>query len=144
MSPDPWERRLSLMRGALGPMAAFIGSWEGQGEAHGVPVHSRLEVRPILEGTLMEVLEQTGDHTDICFYRWEPDSGGYVVLHLMPGQVAEHVVEPTGDGFVWITGPSAPAVEWRQTAEGLRQEVVWPDSPEPEVWVAYTRIVDAG
>lgn len=144
MIQDSWERRMQLMRASLGPMAPFMGHWEGQGEAHGEIIHSQLHVQPILDGTMLEVREQTGTHTDICYYRWEPDSGGYVVIHLMPGQVNEHAVEPTGNGFIWVTNPQNPAVEWRETLTGIRQEVVWPDSENPEVWIDYVRVTDAG
>ena len=138
MNSDPWKQRLSLMRGALAPLAPFLGEWVGEGKAHGESVQSLLRVRPILEGTMIEIQEVTGDYTDLCFYRWEPESG-FLVLHLMAGQGREYPVEPTGTGFVWVTGMQEPAVEWIQQGEEIRQEVLWPEAEAPEVFVQYRR-----
>lgn len=140
---SPWDRRLATMRGALAPLMDLCGRWEGQGMAHGEAITSIVVVRPSFDATMLELREETGTHQDLCYYRWEPDDGGFRVLHLMPGSVREYPVEATLEGLVWMTPPAEPAVEWMRRGEGLRQEVMWPDAEAPEVWLEYRR-VDAG
>lgn len=137
---SPWERRLSTMRASLAPLLDLCGHWEGTGEAHGEAITSLLLIQPSFDATMLELREQTGDHQDSCYYRWDPDEGQFRVLHLMPGSVREYPVEPTGEGFIWITPPSEPTVEWIRTGDGLRQEVHWPDAEEPEVRLNYRRV----
>lgn len=137
---DGWELRLSLQRAALAPVLGLTGRWQGQGEAHGEPVTSELVIRPILQGTIIEVRERTGEHEDLCFYRWEVERGEIRVLHLMAGSVREYPVEQGPEGLIWVTPPTEPAVEWSLRGAGLRQEVVWPDrETAPEVWIDYAR-----
>lgn len=137
---NAWERRIATMRGSLAPLLDLCGLWEGEGEAHGEPIRSRLQIRPAFDATMLELREETGDHQDCCYYRWEPDEGQFRVLHLMPASVREYPVEPTEEGLIWVTPPAEPAVEWLRRGAGLRQEVTWPDSEKPEVWLDYRRV----
>lgn len=139
----PWDRRIQTMRASIAPLLELCGRWQGEGEAHGEKVSSLLLIQPSFDATMLELREQTGDHQDLCYYRWEPDEGAFRVLHLMPGSVREYPVETTLEGFIWVTPPAEPAVEWLRRGTGLRQEVTWPDAEVPEVWLEYRR-VDAG
>ena len=141
-----WELRLRMQRAALAPVLVLAGRWRGRGEAHGEPVVSELVIRPVLDGTMIEARERTGDHEDICFYRWEVERQQIWVLHLMPGAAREYPVEQTADGLIWVTPPEEPAVEWSVRGAGLRQEVIWPEAGagagQPEVWIEYARDED--
>lgn len=138
-----WELRLRLQRAALAPVAAISGRWQGRGQAHGEPVTSALSIRPVLDGTMIEVRERTGEgegaHEDICYYRWEIERQEIRVLHLLPGAIREYPVEQTPEGLIWVTPPEEPAVEWAVRGATLRQEVVWPEAGAPEVWIDYHR-----
>jgi hypothetical protein len=137
---NPWDRRVATMRGALAPMMDLCGRWEGEGQAHGSPISSILIIQPAFDATMLMLTERTGEHEDLCYYRWDPDEGAFRVLHLMVASVREYPVEATGEGFIWVTPPSEPSVEWLRRGEGLRQEILWPDSEEPEVWLEYRRV----
>lgn len=135
-----WEQRLEKARAGLAPLRGLCGDWEGTGTAHGAPITSALRVRERLD--MIEAHEQTGDHEDICFYRFDPEQGQLRVLHLMAGAtIEEHPIEPTDSGFVWVTPPLSPAVDWSRTADGWRCEVVWPGRRRPEVVVVYRRLI---
>lgn len=141
---DPWEARLAAARERLAPALLLAGEWLGQGHAHGEPVTARLRVRPILDGTALEVWEQVGAHEDLCVYRHDADSGQLEVVHMMPGALSVHPVELTPDGLVWITPASQPTVVWtnRGTIGGhevVDSEVVWPGQRIAEVKLTYRR-----
>jgi hypothetical protein len=140
---SPWERKLALIRGALAPVGVLVGRWEGEGIAHGEPVCSILEIRFAFSGTFIEVREKTGEHEDLCFYRFEPGIG-YSAIHLMEGSFREVAVEllPTG-GLEWVTGPMEASVIWEVVGETLVQEVIWPEGEGPEVRVVYRRADNA-
>jgi len=140
-SPD-WERQFEIARAGLGPAAVLVGDWVGVGHAHGEPVTATLQVRPVLDGTQLQVLEQVGEHQDISFYRFDVATGQLRVVHLMaPALVAEYAVELTGDGLVWVTAPAAPTVVWTYDplAGSVTSEVYWPDQRVAEVKLRYTR-----
>jgi hypothetical protein len=66
------------------------------------------------------------------------------VMHLMAGAlIADHPVERTMSGLVWVTPPREPAVEWMLEGDTLRCDVIWPDQRIPEVSIRYRR-VDGG
>lgn len=135
-----WEERLDLVRARLAPALVLCGEWEGEGQAHGEPLRATLSVRPILDGSVIEVWERVGEHADLCLYRFDPDLGQLRVTHFMAGAVvAEHPVEATPVGMVWITPPKEPAVEWILEGDTLRSEVVWPGQRVAEVSVRYQR-----
>ncbi len=140
---NPWERRLSLMRASLAPFLQLAGRWEGEGQAHGEPIRSVLTVRVSFDATMLELEEQSGEHQDRCYYRYEPDEDRFLVLHLMAGSVREYPVETTIEGLFWVTPPAEPAVEWTIRGAGLRQEVLWPDQEGTEVQIDYRRVEDA-
>lgn len=140
-SPD-WERQFELARAGLAPAGVLVGDWVGVGHAHGEPVTATLQVRPVLDGTQLQVLEQVGAHQDISFYRFDVATGQLRVVHLMaPALVAEYAVELTGDGLVWVTAPTAPTVVWTYDPLGgaVTSEVYWPDQRVAEVKLRYTR-----
>ncbi|MES2639577.1 MAG: hypothetical protein V4850_08825 [Myxococcota bacterium] len=142
---DPWEARLAAARDRLAPALLLAGEWVGEGHAHGEPVTGRLRVRPILDGTALEVWEQVGGHEDLCVYRYDADNQQLEVVHLMPGALAIHPVELTLDGLVWVTPPSQPTVVWtnRGTVGGtpvVDSEVVWPGQRIAEVKLTYRRV----
>lgn len=142
---DPWEARLATARDRLAPALLLAGEWVGQGHAHGEPVTARLRVRPILDGTALEVWEQVGGYEDLCVYRYDADSKQLEVVHLMPGALAVHPVELTLDGLVWVTPPSQPTVVWtsRGTVGGtpvVDSEVLWPGQRIAEVKLTYRRM----
>lgn len=136
---DAWEARLSTARERLAPALLLAGDWVGEGHAHGEPVSARLRVRPILDGTALEVWEKVGDHEDLCVYRYDPDGGQLEVIHFMPGTLSQHPVELTPDGLVWITPPSQPAVVWTNRGTTVESEVVWPGQRIAEVKLTYRR-----
>lgn len=140
-----WEARFAQARAGVAPALALVGDWQGEGHAHGDPIRATLRVRSVLADTQIEVWERVGEgadaHEDVCFYRYDPDRAELRVLHLMaPAEVAEHAVEPTGSGFVWVTPPSAPAVVWTLQGAELVTEVVWPDQRVAEVRIVYRRV----
>jgi hypothetical protein len=142
MPTDPWEERLARSRAEAARFDALLGRWEGRGTAHGQPTAGSLVVERLLDGSLVGATERTGDHEDRCIYRFEPDNGGFCVLHLMAGaMVREYPVEFTARGFVWITPPGEPAVEWTRTDDGWTCDVVWPGDQAPEVSMRWTRTV---
>ncbi len=135
-----WEERLVRTRTALDPVRVLEGEWEGEGQAHGEPVNARMSVRTILEGSMIEVWETVGEHTDLSLYRFEIETGQHHVLHLMAGaMMSEYPVELTLDGLIWITPPSVPAIEWRVDGETLSCDVVWPGQRVSEVSIRYRR-----
>lgn len=141
MSED-WERQFVVARSGLAPALVLVGGWSGEGIAHGEPVTAALDVRAVLQGTSIEVQERVGDHEDVCYYRFDASTGQLRVLHLMaPAIVNEYAVEPSLDGLVWVTPPSAPAVVWSYDPLGdvLTSEVYWPDQRSPEVRIRYRR-----
>lgn len=140
-----WEERLAHTRAALDPVRILEGNWTGDGQAHGEPVTAHMSVRSILDGSMMEVWETVGDHTDLSIYRFELETGQHHVLHLMSGAtVNEYPVELTLDGLVWITPPTVPSVEWRVQGEILACEVIWPGQRVAEVSIRYRRDTIAG
>lgn len=136
---QPWEKRLQIARDALSPFTPLLGRWLGEGETHGAPTRGEIEVRSVLEGTTIEVRERSGDYEDISFYRWDHESAQLRVLHLSPGQLEDHPVEVLPDGLVWVTGPTAPAVEWRLEGEGFSCYVIWPKTRHVEVVMRYQK-----
>ncbi len=138
--PDPWESRLARTRAEAGRFAPFLGEWVGGGEAHGTATGGTLCGAAILDGSIVEVNERTGEHEDRSFYRFDPDNGGFSVLHMMAGaHLREYPVEFTATGLVWVTPPSEPAVEWTFSATELVCEVTWPGDEQPEVRVRWRR-----
>jgi len=140
-SPD-WERQFEIARAGLDPAGVLVGDWVGVGHAHGEPVTATLEVRPVLDGTQLQVRERVGGHEDISFYRFDIATGQLRVVHLMaPALVAEYAVELTGDGLVWVTAPAAPTVVWTYDplSDAVTSEVFWPDQRVAEVKLRYTR-----
>lgn len=136
---DAWELRLATARERLAPALLLAGDWVGDGHAHGEPVSARLRVRPILDGTALEVWEKVGDHEDLCVYRYDPDAGQLEVIHFMAGSLSQYPVELTPDGLVWITPPSQPAVVWTNRGVTVESEVVWPGQRIAEVKLTYRR-----
>ena len=137
-----WERQFEVARAGLGPALALLGQWSGEGHAHGEPVTATLSVRAVLEGTQIEVIERVGEHSDLCFYRFDAGTGQLRVLHLMaPALVAEYPVDTTPTGLVWVTPPKVPAVVWSYDplSDVLTSEVYWPDQRLAEVGVRYRR-----
>ncbi len=138
--PDPWEERLARTRAEARRFYAFLGDWVGAGEAHGEATGGTLSGVALLDGSIVEVTERTGDHDDKSFYRFDPDLGGYQVLHMMAGaHLREYPVEFTESGLVWVTPPGEPSVEWSFTPGELCCEVVWPGDLRPEVRVRWRR-----
>ncbi len=137
---DTWAAKLQHARQALQPFTPLLGRWEGEGEAHGEPQSGTLDVRLVLDDTSIEVRECSGDYEDRCFYRWEPESASLRVLHLAPGQLEDHPVELTGEGLVWVTGPDAPAVEWRIEGPELVCFVIWPKTRHIEIQMRYHKV----
>lgn len=136
---DAWDDRLAACRARLAPALALEGTWHGEGHAHGEPVTARLSVRPILGGTALEVWERVGDHEDLSLYRFDVDVNQLEVLHLMEGVLAQHPVELTPDGLVWVTPPSQPAVVWSLRGDTVISEVIWPGQRVAEVQIRYRR-----
>lgn len=136
---DPWEARLATARERLVPALLLAGEWLGEGHAHGEPVTAKLRVRPILDGTALEVWERVGAHEDLSVYRFDVDTEQLEVLHLMPGSINIHPVELTADGLVWITPPSQPSVVWTNRGAVVDCEVVWPGQRIAEVKLTYRR-----
>ncbi|MFZ5475426.1 MAG: hypothetical protein ACOZNI_01515 [Myxococcota bacterium] len=135
-----WEARLARVKAELAPALALAGEWVGEGQAHGDPIVAQLRVRPILDGTMLEVWERVGEHEDLSIYRFDVDTGQLRVLHLMAGAVvAEHPVEVVPGALVWVTPPKEPAVEWTVEGDTLRCEVIWPGQRIAEVSVRYRR-----
>ena len=139
MSEDAWDLRLALARERLAPAMLLVGEWVGAGHAHGEPVTARLRVRPILDGTALEVWEAVGAHEDLCIYRFDADNGQLEVTHFLPGVVSQHPVELTADGLVWVTPPGQPAVVWTMRGAVVVSEVVWPGQRIAEVQLTYRR-----
>jgi hypothetical protein len=139
-----WDERVARVRAELAPARFLEGDWAGEGQAHGEPLTATLKVRTILDGSMIEVREQVGEHEDLSIYRFDVELSQLRVLHLMAGAVvAEHAVELTPTGLVWVTPPRDPAVEWILEGPTLRCDVVWPGQRVAEVQVRYRR-VDAG
>lgn len=139
MTEAEWTARLARCRQQLAPVAALVGEWEGRGQAHGEPQTGRLRLRLLLDDTVVEVAEQVGEHEDLCFYRWDDGLRQLRVLHLMAGDSAEHAVELTAAGLVWVSPPGHPAVEWSFDGE-LRCDVTWPGRKAPEVSMRYRQL----
>ena len=139
MTTDPWDLRLAVCRQRLAPALALAGDWVGEGQAHGDPVTASLRVRPILGGTALEVWERVGDHEDLCVYRWDADISQLEVVHFMEGSLAQHPVELTPDGMVWVTAPGQPGVVWSLQGATAVSEVIWPGQRVAEVRIVYRR-----
>lgn len=143
MPTDDWNIRLQRTQAEARRFDALLGEWEGRGEAHGLPTSGRLSVQRILDGSIIEVAEFAGTHEDRCFYRFEPEQGGFVVMHLLPGAtVREHPVEFTDEGLIWVSPPGEPNVEWVFGTNELRCDVLWPGEALPEVRMYWTRRVE--
>lgn len=140
MKPEDWDARLARTRAEIGRFDPMIGDWVGAGEAHGQAAAGTLVVRRILDGSVLEAVESSGDHEDRSFYRFEPEQGGFTVLHMLPGATfREHPVEFTGEGLVWVGPPTEPSVEWVFGSDTLRCDVRWPGDDLPEVRMHWTR-----
>ena len=140
MKPEDWDARAARTLAEIARFDRILGDWQGAGEAHGLATKGVLSVRRILDGSIVEAAERTGDHEDRCYYRFEPEQGGFVVLHMLGGALfREHPVEFTAEGFVWINPPGEPTVEWVVTPDGLRCDVRWPSDDLPEVRTFWTR-----
>ena len=137
-----WEAQVARARAEVAPARLLEGSWVGRGLAHGEPVSATLEVRAILDGTVVEARERVGEHEDLCLYRWDAETRQLRVLHVQPGAVVDdHPVEVLPPAaLVWVTGPLAPAVEWTFDGQTLRSAVTWPGAAAPEVLLAYRRV----
>lgn len=136
---DAWEVRLAACRDHLAPALLLTGDWVGEGQAHGEPVTGTLRVRPILDGTALEVWERVADHEDLCVYRWDADTAQLEVVHFYAGAVAQHPVEVTPEGLVWVTPPGQPGVVWSVRGASVVSEVIWPGQRVAEVRVTYRR-----
>ena len=137
-----WGRvdgQLALSRARLAPALLLVGEWVGEGHAHGEPVVATMRVRLILGDTVLEVWERVGDHEDLSLYRYDPADQQRQVLHLMAGALAEHPVELTPDGLVWVTPPHEPAVVWSIAGADVVSEVVLPGQRVAEVRLRYRR-----
>lgn len=135
-----WEARCALARAGVAPAAALAGRWIGAGTAHGEPVEARLEVRLLLDGSVVEARERVADHEDLCLYRYDVDTAQLRVLHVQAGGLFEdHPVELVLGGLLWVTGPSAPAVEWSTDGASVVCAVIFPGSDQPDVHVRYRR-----
>jgi hypothetical protein len=135
-----WEARVALARAGVAPAAALAGRWVGRGTAHGEPVEALLEVRLLLDGSVVEARERVADHEDLCLYRYDVETGQLRVLHVQAGGLFEdHPVELTPGALVWVTGPTAPAVEWSADGVTLSCAVIFPGSSGPDVLVRYRR-----
>jgi hypothetical protein len=140
MTDEEWDAKCARVRAEIAPVAVVEGRWIGRGQAHGEPLRGELRIRRVLGDSMVEVWERVGDHEDLCFYRYDVDTKQLRVLHLMDGAVvAEHPIETTSDGLVWVTPPDQPAVEWRFDGTDLRCDVVWPGRRVAEVSMRYTR-----
>lgn len=136
---DGWDLQLANCRAQIAPALILAGDWVGEGHAHGEPVTARLRVRPILDATAVEVWETVGDHSDLCIYRYDVDSGQLEVVHLMAGAFARYPVEASAEGMEWVTGPETPSVVWTLRGDTLTSEVVWPGQRIAEVMIRYRR-----
>lgn len=140
MNAEAWARRVERARRGLDPVRVLLGRWVGEGQAHGEPVTATLEVTERLDGTYVEVVETVGDHADASVYRYDPDAGQLLVLHLLPGAVVhEHPVEVYIEGLTWVTPPGQPSVLLTLKGTVLHSEVVWPGQRVAEVELWYRR-----
>lgn len=140
MKPEDWARRLDRVQRGIDPVRLLVGRWTGRGQAHGSPVSATLEVREILDGSMIEALETVDGERDLSIYRYDPDTRQVVVLHLLPGAlVHEHPVEVYIEGLNWVTPPDQPSVVLTLKGDSLHSEVIWPGQRVAEVELWYRR-----
>ena len=117
-----WEARCALARAGVAPAAALAGRWIGAGTAHGEPVEARLEVRLLLDGSVVEACERVADHDDLSLYRYDVDTAQLRVLHVQAGGLFEdHPVELVLGGLLG----ALLAVPLTATIKVLLQRYVW-------------------
>lgn len=147
MAEMDWAERGQLAREGLAPLRFLVGSWSGSGASQSQPVAATLEVRSILQDSVLEARERLFgadgalEHEDLTFYRYDPVARQLKVIQLMAhAWVTQALVQPEPDGCRWYAGPFAPAVWLRpQGEDGLVEEVWEPGAAAPALRLVYRR-----
>ena len=141
---ERWAKRGDMAKLGISALQFMVGQWQGQGTSHGQPVTATLMVSPQLDGTWLQACETLLDsngapeHTDLSYYRYDPESERLEVLHLMDhATLHRHPVEPVGNALHWITGPGAPRLAIIPQVSGFRMEVQFPTDAAPVVAIDY-------
>ncbi|MDP6933827.1 MAG: hypothetical protein QGG40_12965 [Myxococcota bacterium] len=133
-------------RDGLQPVRFLLGSWEGDGQSFGEPLHGTLEAHARFEDTVIEVRETlyrtdgTLEHEDLCLYRLDSSGTQLLVAQVMaPGWLTDQPVTLQAGGLFWSSGPLTPRAHLRREGDDLVEEVWFPDRDEPDVWLRFHR-----
>ena len=146
MADDSWTTRGQKADEGLAPVRCLIGEWIGEGQCHGESVVGRIRGEAVIDGSWIEVEETLCDqggvvvHNDRSLYRYNVESEALEVIQLFErATMTTSLVEPTDNGFRWITGPGAPQLRFFVEAEGLRYTVILPGEDAPVAEMTYRR-----
>ncbi len=144
MTDDPWAVQGKKAQEGLEPVRFVIGTWTGVGQSHGIQTRGKMTVVPILDGTWLQATEvitevDAGTETiDLCFYRYHAEAESLQVFQFYEhAHLSTLLVEPTANGFRWITGPMAPQLAFERTEEGFRYAAVVDGQDTPVSEMSY-------
>jgi len=146
VTDDSWARQGEQAKSGLAPLRGLEGRWEGTGVCHGQAVSGQIVGRLLLDGSWLEVEETLRGsdgavaHSDRCLYRFNVEEERLEVIQLFEhASMTTSIVEPTPDGFRWVTGPGAPQLRFWMEASALRYTVLLPDESAPAADMTYQR-----
>lgn|GEM_PF-2221745 len=146
MTDDGWTTQGRRADAGLEPVRCLIGQWVGEGLCHGEKVTGRMHGQALIDGTWIEVEETlmgsdgTVVHSDRSLYRFNVESEALEAIQIFErASMTTSLVEPTDDGFRWITGPGAPQLTFFVGSGGLRYTVILPGEDAPAAEMTYRR-----
>ena len=144
MNEQQWTEQGRRAREEIRSLSFMIGTWVGHGHHYGKKVTGHLDVKAILDGSWIEanetILEESDGSplTDRTFYRFDSENDALQVMQLFEhAHMSTHTVEITADGFRWITGPGAPQLHFRKTADGIAYTIQSVEEDAPRVQMSY-------
>lgn len=146
MKDDSWTLQGQKADAGLAPVRCLLGEWIGEGQCHGEAVTGRMLGSAVIDGSWIEVEETLFGvdgsvvHTDRSLYRFNVESEALEAIQLFErASMSTSLVEPTEDGFRWVTGPGAPQLRFVIEGDRLRYTVILPDEDAPAAEMTYKR-----